>query len=67
LLAVVVELGSRPVRSSGNMRRLEWKGVFGWSSILDKWGNMVAAEIGRRCGLPPFVFVDVEARGLLYF
>jgi hypothetical protein len=49
------------------MRRLKWKGVFGCSSILDKWGNMVVAEIGRRCDLPPLVFVDEEAVGLLYF
>jgi hypothetical protein len=67
LLAVVLGLGARLVRSLGNIRRLEWKGVFGWSSVLDKWGNMVAAEMGRRCRLPPLVFVDAEARGLLYF
>jgi hypothetical protein len=28
---------------------------------------MVSAEIGRRCGLPPFVFVDAETGALLYF
>jgi hypothetical protein len=67
LLAVAVELGARPIRSLGNMRRLEWKGVFGWSSVLDKWGNRGAIEIGRRCGLPPLVFVDAEAGGLLCF
>lgn len=63
----VVKLGARPVRSLGNMRGLEWKGVFGWNSILDKLGNMVVAEVGRRCGLPPLVFVEAEAEGLLSF
>jgi hypothetical protein len=41
-----MKLGARPVRSLGNMRRLEWKGVSDWSLILDKSGNMAAAEVG---------------------
>jgi hypothetical protein len=61
-----VKLGTRPVGSFGNMRRLEWKGVFEWSSVLDKLGNMVAAGVGRRCGSPPLV-LEAEAGGLLCF
>jgi hypothetical protein len=67
LLVVAAKLGARPVRSLGNIRRLEWKDVFEWSSILDKLDNMVAAEVGRRCGLPRLMFIEAEAKGLLCF
>jgi hypothetical protein len=61
------EVGHQAGKNLGNMQRLEWKGVFDWSSILNKSGNMGVAEVGRRCGLPPLVFVEAEVEGLLCF